>query len=180
MWYRWTHGPKIIELPAKTFVGVAHAVINAGHSLTFRDYEWCGAYELSPLPVWDSARRFTSGMCIPGTMWCVSFHISKILGVDQGGAVLLDDHHAAEFMRRARFDGRTAGVHPTQDRFREPAMHCYMSPNVAAQIRWKLSFLPEHNADLPMDDYPDLRHDSWFQNPLRQMRLSRRKSVENS
>lgn len=174
MWHRWKWGPLKIELPARTYVGVPHAVINAGHEVSFRDYEWRGAYKLDPLPVWDAAKRFTSGMAASGDMWCVSFHISKILGVDQGGAILLDDRGAAEFMRRARFDGRTAGVHPTQDRFAEPAIHAYLSPNVAAQIRWKLSWLPQHNEDLPTDDYPDLREHSWFQNPL-----ARRQAVEN-
>lgn len=175
MWHRWNSGPSRIELPARTYPGVPHAVINAGHEVSFRDYEWRGAYKLDPLPVWDAAKRFTSGMAASGGMWCVSFHVSKILGCTQGGAVLLDDPEAADFMRRARFDGRTPGVSVNRDRFREPAIHAYLSPDVAAQIRWKLSWLPADNEDLPTDDYPDLREHSWFRSPLRQMRKVRRR-----
>lgn len=167
MWYRWTRGSYQVQIPKRTYVGVAHAVINAGHELAFVDEEWGGGYALRPFPIWDFAKRFTSGMYVPGTMQCVSFHISKILAGEQGGAILLDDAEAAAFMRRARFDGRTAGVHPSADSFEEPAMHCYLSPSVAALLRWRLSVLPRHNRDLPTDHYPDLSTHKWFISPMR-------------
>jgi dTDP-4-amino-4,6-dideoxygalactose transaminase len=90
-----------------------------------------------------------------GKMQCVSFHHSKILGDTQGGAILHDDPEADKWLRRARFDGRTEGVAPKDDDIML-GYHCYMSPDVAARLLWKLSKLPLHNADLPNDDYPDL------------------------
>jgi dTDP-4-amino-4,6-dideoxygalactose transaminase len=106
--------------------------------------------------VWDAARRFTTGMHEQGMMECVSFHWSKILGLGQGGAVLLDDWEAYEWLKRARFDGRTEGVPANVDQVRYPSWHAYLSPEVAAHGLMKLSLLPKHNADLPRSDYPDL------------------------
>ena len=122
-------------------------------------------YQLRPLPVWDSARRFSSKMyeCISqceagatGQMVCVSFHASKILGDTQGGAILHDSYEADAWLRRARFDGRTEGVAPKDDTFTQIGYHCYMSPDVAARLLLKLYSLPLHNEPLPNDDYPDL------------------------
>lgn len=165
---------KLIEIPKRTYVGVPMSIIHAGGQPVFRDERWVGAYQLKPLPVWDSARWFTSGMYSgdgrpvigpaphhfalfgPGQMACVSFHWSKTLGIQQGGAILHDSPKADEWLRRARFDGRTPGVPPAKDTFDQIGWHCYMSPEVAAEGLVRLSFLAKHNAPLHSDDYPDL------------------------
>ena len=154
-WHEHVHGSVNLEIPSHTYVSVPQSIITAGHTVSFSDYEWLGEYQLKPSPIWDSARRFTSGMFRPGQMQCVSFHISKILGLDQGGAVLHDNDEADAWLRKARFDGRTAGVEPRVDTFTR-GFHCYLSPTISAQGLWRLSFLPKHNADLPSDPYPDL------------------------
>ena len=163
-----------IEIPKRTYISVPMSIIHAGGWPTFRDEEWVGEYQLKPLPVWDSARWFTSGLfnCIDSpsgprhfsgpyhspmaAMVCVSFHWSKTLGIQQGGAILHGDPEADEWLRRARFDGRSEGVAPKDDKFSMIGWHCYMSPEVAAEGLVRLSFLPKHNAPLPNDDYPDL------------------------
>jgi dTDP-4-amino-4,6-dideoxygalactose transaminase len=145
-----------ISMPAMSYVGVPASVLNAGFSLRWRDEDWQGEYMFDPLPVWDSARRFTSGMYRPGAMQCVSFHWSKILGLSQGGAILHDNEEADAWLRRARFDGRWEGVSPKYDDVQYPSWHAYLSPEVAAHGLMKLSLLPKHNADLPRSDYPDL------------------------
>lgn len=150
------HKGKVIEIPKRTYVGVPMSIFHAGGRPTFRDEQWSGAYQLSPLPVWDCARRFTGGMYVPGQFQCVSFHAAKILGDTQGGAILHDDIDADAWFRRARFDGRTQGVVPCEDTFHMIGWHAYLSPDVAARLLFKLSVLPAHNDDLPWDDYPDL------------------------
>lgn len=145
-----------IEIPARTYIGVPMSIMHAGYYPLFRYEYWLGEYQLKPLNIWDSARRFTSGMYRPGHMQCVSFHMSKILGDTQGGAILLDDPDVAVYLRRARFDGRTEGVVPKKDHFDMLGYHCYISPDVSARLLWKLSVLPMVNPDLPSDDYPDL------------------------
>ena len=88
---------------------------------------------------------------------CVSFHWTKTLGVQQGGAILHDDPEADAWLRRARFDGRAEGVPPKEDSFPlRRAWHCYMSPEVAAAGLVRLARLPATNRPLPWDDYPDL------------------------
>lgn len=147
-----------ISIPRPGYISVPQAIVHAGGWPVFRDEEWSGCYQLQPLPVWDCARRFTSGMFVAGRMQCLSFHASKILGLEQGGAILHDDAEADGWFRRARFDGRTPGIAPKDD----PSIgsmigwHCYMNPSTAAMGLLRLYSLPRHNADLPNDDYPDL------------------------
>jgi dTDP-4-amino-4,6-dideoxygalactose transaminase len=148
------HNVETVSIPRRTYVGVAQSILNAGGRVEFDNRDWRGSYSLDPYPIRDSARRFTSGM-YRGGFECVSFHISKILGVDQGGAILHNSAEADAWLRRARFDGRTEGVHPKDDGFCR-GWHCYLSPSVAAQGLWKLSHLPKHNDDLPNSDYSDL------------------------
>lgn len=163
--------PKI-EIPKRTYVSVPMAIVHAGGHPGFRDEFWLGGYQLKPLPVWDCARWFTEniykkaawpagcGMQYqspgPAGMVCVSFHASKTLGIEQGGAILHDDPEADAWLRRARFDGRTEGVAPKDDKFTQIGWHCYMNPSTAAQGLLKIHSLPRDNAPLPNDDYPDL------------------------
>jgi dTDP-4-amino-4,6-dideoxygalactose transaminase len=165
------HSGKVeIEIPKRTYVGVAWSIINAGGRPTFRDEDWRGRYQLKPLPVWDSARLFTGGMYrsyaheryldepFANTMQCVSFHWSKTLGIQQGGAILHDDIAADAWLRRARFDGRTESVLAAEDKIEHQglAMHAYMAPETAAAGLVRLANLPKHNEPLPNDPYPDL------------------------
>jgi len=94
---------------------------------------------------------------------CVSFHWSKTLAIGQGGAILHDNDGADEWFRRARFDGRTEGVHPKDDTLGMLGYHCYMSPRDAADGLSRLAVLPKHNDPLPNDDYPDLSKMDIFQ-----------------
>lgn len=157
-------GGPYVEIPCKTYVGVGHSILNAGGKPEFRDEIWSGCYQLKPFPIWDSARWFTSNMynaigcrgSANRTMVCVSHHAQKTLGDTQGGTILHDDPGADVWLRRARFDGRAEGVAPKDDIFDQRAWHCYLSPDVAARLLWKLSVLPKHNEPLPNDDYPDL------------------------
>jgi dTDP-4-amino-4,6-dideoxygalactose transaminase len=144
-----------VSIPKFTYVGVPMSIVHAGGTVKFRDENWSGTYQLKPYPIWDSARRFTSNM-YKGGYECVSFHWSKILGIQQGGAILHDDKDADQWFRRARFDGRTEGVAPKDDTFDVLGHHCYLSPEIAAEGLVRLSFLPRHNADLANSDYPDL------------------------
>ena len=166
-WHRFglmmPRGVMQVEIPKRTYVSVPQSIIHAGGRPTFRDEAWRGAYRLKPLPVFDSARWFTSGIFTElqwagATMACVSFHWTKTLGTGfrQGGAILHDNPEADAWLRRARFDGRTEGVAPKDDNFDVLGWHCYMDPTTAEALLEKLRTLPKHNAPLPNDEYPDL------------------------
>lgn len=152
----WQRKAGVIEIPRRTYVSVPCAIKLAGYSVAWRDEDWRGAYQLKPLPIWDCARRFTSGMYISGQFQCVSFSSSKILGIEQGGAILHDCFEADDWFRRMRFDGRTEGVLATEDTFDLVGHHAIMLPSIAAQLLLKLYHLPQHNEDLPRVEYPDL------------------------
>ena len=145
-----------VEIPKRTYVSVPMSIIHAGGRVAFRDENWRGAYQLVPYMIFDSARRFTGGMFRAGQFQCVSFHASKILGIEQGGAILHDNADADPWFRRARFDGRAEGVAPKDDHFDVLGYHCYLNPSTSAQALLRLHSLPKCNADLPNDDYPDL------------------------
>lgn len=155
-------GRPMVEIPKRTYVGVAMSIVHAGGRPVFRDEYWRGQYQLRPLPIWDAARWFTGGMyeCETlshrGQMQCVSFHWNKILGIQQGGAILHDDPEADRWLRRARFDGRDEGVPAGLDRFEVLGWHAYMAPETAAAGLVRLAALPKVNDPLPLDDYPDL------------------------
>ena len=145
------------SIPKHTYVSVPQSIIHAGSPVLFHDEDWTGAYQLRPYPIWDCARRFTSGMYGAGQFQCLSFHPSKILGLSgHGGAILHDDEEADEWLRKARYDGRTEGLAPKDDNITVMGYHCYMTPPAAAEGLVKLALLPDHNEDLPNDDYPDL------------------------
>jgi len=146
---------RVIDCPKRTYVGVPMAIVHAGGFPRFTDKEWLGEYRLDPLPVWDSARYLSADMYRHRSLQCLSFHWSKTLGIQQGGAILTDNHLAAEWLRRARFDGRAEGVPPKLDTDMIIGWHCYMSPEVAAEGLVRMQFLPEHNDPLPNSDYPD-------------------------
>lgn len=146
---------KDVSIPKRTYVSVPMSIIHAGGRVAFDNRTWGGRYSLNPYPIEDSARRFTSGMYLTGYS-CVSFHWNKILGIQQGGAILHNDERADSWFRKARFDGRTEGIAPKDDKFDMLGWHCYMSPEIAAEGLVRLSHLPKHNPDLPNDDYPDL------------------------
>lgn len=148
-----------LELPAKTYIGVAIQAKRAGFSLRFRDYDWqhIGYYYIEGRLLIDSARLLTSGMYIPGTVMCTSHHWSKHLSTEQGGCILHDNDQLDSWFRKMRFDGRTEGVPVAEDDICILGRHCYMSPSSAALGLTNLHFLPKHNKPLPEANYPDLR-----------------------
>jgi dTDP-4-amino-4,6-dideoxygalactose transaminase len=151
-----------VEIPRRTFVGVGQAILNAGGSLQFRDELWSGGYQLRPYPIYDMARRTRAEMYIPGSFMCLSFHVTKVCGFTDGGAIIYDDDAAHGPLHQMCYDGRPVfGVSEPWHKLRR-GFHAYMAPDTAAGIHRKLASLPRDNADLPWDDYPDLSKLSIF------------------
>lgn len=146
------HKVKEVTIPKYSYISVPLSIHHAGGTVKFVDYEWQsdGIYQLAPYPIWDSARLLTSDMHADGEFDCISLHWGKTLNLGQGGVILHDDPKAQEYFIRARFDGRTPGVAPKDDK---PIIgwHCYMSPKDAADALTRLHFLPKHNDPLPYE-----------------------------
>lgn len=152
---------KQVEIPRRTFIGVGQAILNAGGTVKFRDEIWSGGYQLSPYRIYDMARRTRAGMYIPGSLMCLSFHVTKLCGISDGGAILCPSEDQ-EILHRMCYDGRPLSGAWSNDTVVR-GFHSYMAPSTAAAIHRKLDALPRDNADLPWDNYPDLSNFEIFQ-----------------
>ncbi len=154
-----------VTIPRRTYRGVPQAVVRSGAWVSFDDRVWGGGYMLAPYPIWDYARRFTSGMYRRGEFHCLSFHRSKILGFTQGGAILCDDPLAAAWFRKAGRDGED--IHSTAETFDTIGFFSYMDPGTAAELHARLNLFGypgqpgKHNPDLANSNYPDLSKTDW-------------------
>jgi dTDP-4-amino-4,6-dideoxygalactose transaminase len=145
---------KKVTFPARTYISAPMAVIHAGGSVEFEDYEWYGIYQLKPYPIWDGAKRMRSGM-YQGGFHCLSFHAKKLLPIGRGGMILTNDDRAEQWFRRARFDGRHENTGFVNDNVDMLGWNCYMTPDQAAR---GLQLLEGFKAEGDMWDlYPDLR-----------------------
>tara|TARA_Y100000310_G_C20615912_1_gene780609 strand:- start:480 stop:1124 length:645 start_codon:yes stop_codon:yes gene_type:complete len=137
-----------IIIPKRTYVSVPCTIIHAGCQVKFEDVEWSGAYQLKPHPVYDSATRMTSGMYIPDTYYCVSFHRRKHIPIGKGGMILLDDVDAYEWLKVVRYEGRHMDTMYKDDSFDMIGWNMYMPPEQAAEgldLYYKIN---EYNDDL--------------------------------
>ena len=72
---------KDVTIPKKTYISVPQAIKHAGGNVKFESVKWEGIYQLKPFPIYDAAKRFTSGMYIKNTIMCLSFHLKKAIAV---------------------------------------------------------------------------------------------------
>ena len=89
---------------------------------------------------------------------CLSFHIKKHLKIGKGGMILTDDIIAAEWFKKARYEGRSEKFYK-DDSIDEMGWNMYMTPEQAA--RGLALFDTVKNKDIPdlkMEEqgYPDL------------------------
>jgi len=155
-----------IRLPRHTYPSVPCEILLAGGKV-----EWIkkdtddgfleGHYQLAPFPIWDSALRFTADMYMPGQMQCISFTGQfKHLKLGKGGAILLDNEDAYNWLIRARNSGRGECSYHV-DNFFMIGRNCYMPHTVAAlglqliQQFYNLDGTKKHNPDARLP-YPDL------------------------
>jgi dTDP-4-amino-4,6-dideoxygalactose transaminase len=149
-----------VMIPSFTYPSVPCSIIHAGGKVIFHKREWNGEYDLWPFDIWDAALRFKKGM-YHGGLQCLSFHIKKHLPIGRGGMILLDDEEAYNWLKRARFDGRSP-VPLSEDNFTQLGWNMYLEPADAARgiqlfevLRQKY---PDGVEDLVMEEqgYPDL------------------------
>ena len=105
---------KEVTIPSKTYLSVPQSIIHAGGEVIFdkrsETNHWVGAYQLKPYPIWDAAKRLTKDMYMPGTFMGLSFHIKKILPIWKGGMILTDNAEAADWFKKARYEGRMRSI----------------------------------------------------------------------
>jgi|TARA_R110000824_G_scaffold111145_1_gene259468 dTDP-4-amino-4,6-dideoxygalactose transaminase len=147
-----------VTIPCRTYLSIPQSIMHAGGTVKFREYLWKGIYQLEPYPIWDAAKRFTSNMYIPDSYMCLSFHIKKNLKIGKGGMILTDDKKAADFFRRARYEGRGEVLYH-EDVIEYNGYNAYMTPEQAARGLSLMQHYPEHVEDVPEEPfYKDLRN----------------------
>jgi len=159
---------KDVTIPSKTYLSVPMSIIQAGGEVIFDTRpevnHWTGMYQLAPYPIYDSAKRLTSNMYVPGSFMCLSFHIKKKLGIGKGGMILTDDENAVEWFKRARYEGRSEKFYKEDD-ITSLGWNMYMTPQEAAQGLALMQNYPEHNTDQgELNGYRDLTEFTIFKN----------------
>ena len=157
---------KQIHIPSKTYLSVPQSIIHAGFEPVFdiSKNEWKGIYQLYPLPIYDSAKRFTSNIYLEGTFMCLSFHIKKQLKIGKGGMILCDDLEAVEWFKTARYEGRSEKLYHDDD-IKTLGWNMYMTPQQAAH---GLALMQNYPIDVPdleeNNGYRDLTEFTIFNN----------------
>ena len=135
---------QVITIPKRTYLSIPQSISQAGGILRFEDLDWKGIYQLKPFPIYDAAKRLTSGMYLPGTLMCLSFHFKKHLKIGKGGMILTDNVAAVEHIKRMRYEGRTENISYHEDMIDEEGWNMYMTPEQAARGLVLLSDHPKH------------------------------------
>lgn len=158
---------RVIDIPSRTYPSVPCEAIHAGFKVNFTPVDGetiKGAYQLTPTNVWDSALRFTADMYIPNSMMCVSFTGAyKHFKLSKGGAILLDDLDAYNWLKKARFSGRSECSYHEDNFDENPVIgwNFYMMPELSARGLllinqfYNTDGTKRHNEDLELP-YPDL------------------------
>jgi dTDP-4-amino-4,6-dideoxygalactose transaminase len=150
----YLNGEETITIPSRTYPSIPCEIIHSGRKVIFENIKWKGHYKLKPLPVWDSALRFTSDMYMKGQYQCLSFTgPHKHLKLGKGGAILTDDYLANKWFRRARFSGRR-NISYNEDHFDMLGWNFWMMPEIAARGLNLIQSM-EVNEDVELF-YPDL------------------------
>ena len=159
------HQVKDVIIPPKTYLSVPQSIMQAGGNVIFdeKENDWSGIYQLKPYPIYDSAKRLTSNMYIPGTYMCLSFHIKKTLKIGKGGMILTDNEEFVEWFRRARYEGRGWKTFYKEDNIKSMGWNMYMTPQEAAHGLCLLQNYPHTVPDqMEENGYLDLRQFDLF------------------
>ena len=152
-----------ITIPARTYISPPQSILQAGAKVEFEDIEWTGIYQLKPFPIYDAAKRLTSGMYVPGSYMCLSFHHKKPLPIGKGGMILTDDEKALNKIKRLRYEGRNISIPFQDDDLGDGGWNMYMTPEQAARGLTLLNCHPQNFEDIKEDPpYPDLRKYNLF------------------
>ena len=157
-----------VTIPSKTYLSVPQSIIHAGGEVVFDRREetnnWKGIYQLKPYPIYDAAKRLKKDMYIPGTYMGLSFHIKKLLPIWKGGMILTDNAEAADWFKKARYEGRSEKFYKEDD-ITFHGWNMYMTPQQAAQGLAMFQNYSAEGGDLGEDNgYRDLTEFTVFKN----------------
>ena len=161
-------GVEEVTIPSKTYLSVPQSIIHAGGEVVFDKREetndWKGIYQLKPYPIYDAAKRLKKDMYIDGTFMGLSFHIKKLLPIWKGGMILTDNAEAADWFKKARYEGRSEKFYKEDD-ITFHGWNMYMTPQQAAQGLAMFQNYSAEGGDLGEENgYRDLTEFTVFKN----------------
>jgi dTDP-4-amino-4,6-dideoxygalactose transaminase len=106
---------KLVTIPSRTYISVPMTFHKLNIPYKFIEQTWRDEYNFGFTNVWDSARFLHFNMYRPGQMQCLSFGRTKPLEIGRGGAILLDDSKAYNWLKQASYDGRDLNISPWED-----------------------------------------------------------------
>jgi dTDP-4-amino-4,6-dideoxygalactose transaminase len=121
----------VINLPRRNYASVPMQAIHAGCRIRWTDELWKGDYILDPLPIVDSAVRFTENCYRKNTYTMISFHERKRINIGKGGMILTDDKDFVDWCRPMIHDGRDHFIDLKDDYFRCIGYKMYMTAEQA-------------------------------------------------
>ena len=157
-----------VTIPSKTYLSVPQSIIHAGGEVVFdrrkETNNWKGIYQLKPYPIYDAAKRLKKDMYIDGTFMGLSFHIKKLLPIWKGGMILTDNAEAADWFKKARYEGRSEKFYKEDD-ITFHGWNMYMTPQQAAQGLAMFQNYSAEGGDLGEENgYRDLTEFTVFKN----------------
>jgi dTDP-4-amino-4,6-dideoxygalactose transaminase len=129
---KYLNSKKKLLIPKNTYISILSAITLANYNFRFVKKEWSGSYQIEPLPIYDSATKFTKDMYVKKTYMCLSFHHRKHIQIGRGGMILTDSKKAYNWFKKARYDGRDLNINYKKDDFKIRGWHMYMTPEQAA------------------------------------------------
>jgi len=92
-----------VTIPKKTYISVPMQIIHAGCDVEFEELEWSGLYQLKPLPVYDSAVRWTKNMFVGGNdaLQVASFQLKKRLPIGRGGVIMTNNEAVYKWLKKS-------------------------------------------------------------------------------
>ena len=152
----------VITIPSRTYMSVPCAIIQAGYKVKFDKNHpningsmLKGAYQLDPLPIWDSALSFHKDMYEKKQFMCLSFSgPHKYLKLGKGGMILTDDEKAYHWLKKARYNGRNE-INHLSDNFTMLGWNFYLLPDIASRGLVQMLGMDDNNKDLEIE-YQDL------------------------
>lgn len=148
--FRWLEHidqkPKNVIIPCHTYLSVPMMLHKVGVNYRFEVKNWLGEYRIKNSNIYDSARMLTKLMFQERNAFkCLSFGVGKPLQIGRGGAILLDNKEAYEWLSRARSDGRDLTIKPwSNQKFDFVGYHYNMTVEQAAKGIILLDSYEEH------------------------------------
>lgn len=121
-----------LGIPLHTYMSVPMTLDKLEIPYYFLDNKWEKYYSIGHTRIYDAATLWEPNSYITDSMMCLSFQHKKHLKIGRGGAILLNDAHAYQLLKKMRYDGRDLTKPHHEDKVTMLGYHYYMTPEDAA------------------------------------------------